>query len=234
MSYDVVLLSCKFTSWCVPPFLHLFRKFGGDEITLVAEADYSTEIRCIFSQLPNNLIINGECPKHYFSDSLIHAIKNTKNDNIVIMLADYFLVDKINFDLLEKCDNYLNKHNDVLRIDIGNQTRPNPPKWIGDGEWICECSDSRDCFYPISLCPGIWNKKLLLSLLSPGWDPWGTENRLYEKFMNNISLKSLWANQSIDYINVMRARDNNNIVMNKLIYDDIKRFIPTRFKFNLD
>lgn len=227
---DVILLACKFNSWCVPPFLHLYKKFCNDDIYLIAEQDYSTA-KCSFLPLPNTIIVNGECPRNKFSDSLIYALENTPNKNAIIMLSDYFINNHINIDLLEKSIDYIGNNPNILRIDIGGQTKPNP--FIQINDWLFECALNRDCFYPVSLCPGVWNKEIWLQLLSKGWDPWQTEALCYNKFLATPHLRSLWAEPSINYLNAMRCRDDANIfINNEEIYNEVKSFIPTRFKNN--
>jgi hypothetical protein len=229
---DIIFFACKFNEWCVPPFIKLFRKFCGynDDLILVSENDYSTDIRCSFIRLPGHLVgKDGNCPKNRFSDSLIHGLKSTPNKNAIVLLADYFIDKPVDIPLLEKSIEYINNTPNILRIDIGGIAKPNPCTQLT--EWLYECAQSRDCFYPISLCPGIWNKELYLQLLRPGWDPWQTEQLSYKNFLVNPKMRSIWSYPPISYVNVMRARDNNNLCLPPHLHDDVKSYIPSRFKY---
>ncbi len=238
---DVILLACKFNSWCVPPFLKLHKKFWHNNIKLVAEKDYSNG-ECDFIQLPPSLIVNGDCPRNKFSDSLIYALNKTPNKNAIVLLADYFINEQVNLELLSKSVNYIDNNINVLRIDIGGQgiikgeVCPSSTQPIANYDWLFECTNSRDCFFPISLCPGIWNKSHWLNLLEIGWDPWQTEILSYRKYMAapHLHLKSLWATPSVNYYNIMRGRDDITIdgtyLTDVIVHHEIKELIPQRFR----
>jgi hypothetical protein len=213
------------------PFMHQFRKFWpGENITLVAEDKFTSSSNVNFMRLPDYLLKHGECPAKKFSNSLIWALQNTPNKYAIILLADYWFYKPVLLEPLQSSLDYLKAHPEVIRIDVAERPRAGELKEVS--KHIFECAQKRDCFFPISLTPGMWNKDRYLDLLDNDLDPWKTELVTHNKFMHHrTDMRSLWCEPGpIHYTNVLRGRDNGGCVCRRETYDEMKQWIPSHFK----
>jgi hypothetical protein len=232
MEYDVIVLACDYNAWIVEPFYHLANKYWpNQQITLVAEDNYSKGAsNCQFLPLPREMCINRECPAYLFSNTLRWALKQSSKKLAIILLADYFIYSDVNQVNINRSAEYMLSNPDVLRIDMGDRPRSGTMRNIND--IFVECAEGRNCFLPVSLTPGLWNIHNYLLLLENGWDPWGTERHSQQKFLNQYThMKSIYCEPGpIFYSNTLRARDNSALVIRHHIYEEVKHYIPPRFK----
>jgi hypothetical protein len=244
MDYDIILLACKFNSWCVAPYLHMHQKHWKDgAVTLVAEQEYARSDKSRFVKIPDEIVTDDECPPWFFSDSLIYGLENSPSEYAIVMLADYWLYADVDESAIQATIKYISEHQEVLRIDIGYSTAPSGGVCNMNevGENIFECVSSRDCFYPTSLTPGLWNKRNYLEILSRRMNPWETERTTCDRFMglrptkNCSHMRSLWRHTGpIKYSNSLRGRDNNNLVVRRESIDEVKQYIPPRFTLTFE
>lgn len=229
---DILVFACKNNGWCMDPFMHQFNKFWPNEnVYLISEENFATKATNVkHVKLPSQFIVRGECPAKQFSNTLIWALQNTPNKYVLILLADYWFYKPVLTEPLQASLNYMKAHQDVVRIDVAERPRAGTLREISPN--IFECAEKRDCFFPISLTPGLWNKDLYLQLLDGHLDPWHTELASHKKFMNQrTDMKSLWCEPGpIHYTNVLRGRDNNACVCRRETYDEMKQWIPHHFK----
>lgn len=236
--HDVLLIACKHNGWAVDPFLSLFNKFWPNiTINIVAERNYATvDGNYKFIQLPNDMIVNGECPKGKFSNSLIFGLKSVPGEYVTVMLSDYWPYADVDVKAIDDIENYMKGDQNILRVDTGSQYIPKNLQNLTPN--IFGPIDNRNCFYPVSLCPAMWNKTAYLSLLRDGWDPWQTESLTCDRFLGHKSfgdkfkhLRSLWYHPGpIKYHNALRARDDTSLVARRETIDIVKHLIPPRFK----
>lgn len=236
MKYDTIVMACKFNAWCVKPFLVLCNKYWPENnVTIVSEEDYSGGEKCQFLKLPSEFIVNGECPRGIFSNSLIWALNNTSNKLAIVLLADYWMYGAVNAADLDLCADYMLTQNDVLRTDVGDRNNTNSP-YNKVNDLLAECAEARDCFFPLSLTPGMWDKRNWLQLLEVGWDPWQSEQLSHRKYMTiHTHMRSLLCNPGpIKYSNTMRGRDDSVVIVRRESIDDVRQFIPPRFSLGFE
>lgn len=233
MNYEIILIACKYNSWAVNIFMSLLDiYFPNATVTLAAEDNLLPTGK--FIRVPDRMLRNGECPKNKFSDSLTHTLHNTQSKIVLIMLADYWIYDYVNVGALSEIADFMASHEDLLRVDVGSHFIPNyPMETVAHyhGVDVLDPGTKRDAFYPTSLCPGMWNRDVYLTLLSDGWDPWMTESITADRYINS-RLKSYWSHPGpIRYFNALRGRDDTTLVMRRSVEDIIKPMIPNRFNW---
>lgn len=232
---EIIVMACKYNMWCVDPFMHQFNKHWGDHVTLVTEASYETSPQCKVLGLPRKFLFKGNCPPKFFSNTLMWALQNTANEFAILLLADYWLYEKVNVDMIHKTLEYMRANRNVLRVDLGDRPRHGQMHSVND--FIIECTSKRDCFLTTSLTPGMWSKKNWLTILGPNWTPWQTESRCNDKFMGGKGawMKSVWCEPGpIQYTNVQRGRDDKRIVSRRCMIDDVRRFIPPKYSIDFE
>lgn len=230
MRYDVIVLAYRGNLWAVDPFYHFASKhWPGQQVTLVAEEN-PAGVAHKFLPIPPEMITSGTCPPKKFSDSLIYALGQTRAPYVIIMLADYWLCGPVAMDRLDASMDYMDAHQEVLRVDIGSHSLPRAISDLSvvSHPWLLECKAIRDCFLPTSLCPALWNKSQYLSILAPDWDPWMTELLARNTYLGKrADLRSLWIHQGpINYVNVLRGRDPRSIVLRERMYEEALPFLP--------
>lgn len=240
--FEIILLPCEYNGWAVNPFIHLFEKFYPDTIVnIFSEKNYLTiSNKHRFIKLPSHMLVNDSCPRGKFSDSLIFALNNISSKHAIVMLTDYWLYNTVDINALANTSEYMENNPDVLRADVGSQHIPKGLANITPD--LMESLDNRNVFYPVSLCPAMWNKENYLPLLQEGLDPWQTEIIPCEKFLGQkqhgnkfTHLRTLWSHPGpIKYFNALRGRDDVNMVMRREVIDEIKHFIPPRFSYGFE
>jgi hypothetical protein len=228
---DIITIACAYNHWCLNPFTYLCDKHWNENLIIICEQNYSS--RHTYLKPPQKLIKRGAIPSNKFSDSLIWALQNTKNEYCILMLADYWLYSKVNTENITKSLNYMKSSKNILRVDIGDRPRPSGPmKSIND--ILIECATDRNCFLTTSLTPAIWNKRFWLDLLENGWTAWHTETKCHTKYLGS-GYHSVWCEPGpIKYCNSMRGRDSCTIVMRREMFDETKNLIPGHIKVTFE
>lgn len=165
--------------WCLHPFAYLFNKYWSESQEVVV-AGYSVPKKA----LPNNFrfhsLARANAPQDKWSDGLMTFLSEMKDDYSVIMLEDYWISRPVDIGFMETAYSYIQSNPNVLRIDL-----------TGD---VMHCKgDCRDAYsfgfinhydivekppglsYRMSFQAGLWNNKLLLSLLNKNKTPWQVE-----------------------------------------------------------
>ena len=95
-------------------YYKLHKKYWGVPITLVANRDVA----------PKGM----DCLKHPYSDEshdyariLKWALNKIRDKFVIIMMADYFIYEKVNNKYLKLIAEYMGKNKDVVRCNIGNE-----------------------------------------------------------------------------------------------------------------
>ena len=223
MNYSIILPCCDYNSWCVAPYLRLHEKFWGDDITVVAPQNYTQHKH--FQLVPSRYNV-----RQNFSFQLIDALIHTKHDNVVVMLADYFLYQPVNLTSLNNISEYMTQNPNIIRVDVGGQSCNGPVEEVSPQLF------SGSKFQQVSLTPGMWNKKLWIDMLQSrfGMDPWMTETELEQKFLRSSYSSLLARPQPVYYVNTLRGRDDRELVTRRNLYLLIQDLIPTRFKISYE
>ena len=187
----VLVLSCDKYRDAWAPFFDLFHKFwnacpypvylGTNEASFEREnvkvihtgkpADWSTDTRKILSHIPEKYII--------------------------LLLEDYFLLDRVDQEWLKECIDFTEKNNAAF-MRIASFRKDHEPMYAFDAAtYQKRFGITRlDAPFRVNLQAGIWNKDDLLALLQDGESPWQFEvngsirSRAYKKAFLGITESS--------------------------------------------
>lgn len=136
--------------------------------------------------LPNNFQFHSvaptNAPQKEWSDGLIKFLKFIQDDYILIMLEDYWIQRPVDTRSIEVCLSYMEMDNRVLRFDLTGDTMHcngdcRDAINFGFLNYYDVVEKPPDKSYRMSFQAGIWNSKLLLSLLKNGMTPWEVETQ---------------------------------------------------------
>lgn len=132
----------------------------------------------------NVTTLNDKRKNSTWTKRLLGCIKRIKCNNIIIILDDFFFLEKISNKAFNECIEFMNndKYVGLLSFKQQKKTRFSTCEHI-NGFVKRRIGD----YYIVNLLPGIWKKKCLLKLLSPYEDPWqfewfGTERSKFTKY----------------------------------------------------
>lgn len=168
--------------------------------------------------LPRNFrfhsIDSTEYPVNKWSDALIKVCEALTDDHFILMLDDYWLCRTVDVRGVAAGMDYIQGRPEVLRFDL------TADRLYAGGMHDVEAYGSYDIIetpagtpYQFSTQAGIWNRRLLLSLLKPGMTGWEVEvqtapgaemrvlgSRQYMVRYSNVMLKGKWDQSQIEHI----------------------------------
>lgn len=236
-SYEVVIpITSKF-HWELNPFCYLFKKFWFGQ-SIIILSDKNPDLPEI-SFIKTEHSYNGEWHNH-FSDALIGFLKNDcQSDFVILLMADFWLIKKVDQYLINSLASYMSKHNNVLYCDMARPIRNDPKNkpafnfvesWNKLTYWNCPIHQ-RDCFLRAALVPAMWQTKLLLELLNTGWGLWETELNLSHKVKTNPGIETyLVSPLLLEYKQLAFSRAKSIDLRN--FSEDIRMMIPSGFTIN--
>jgi len=190
-------------------------------------------------ELPNNFrfhsIARAHYPQNRWSDALIKFLRTMKDEYCVLMLEDYWInrpVDVYGIDVLYQ---YIQTRDDILRFDLtvdvlhvnGDARDANDCGFIGHYDLVEKRPGQP---YRMSYQAGLWNTRLLLSLLVEGKDPWQSE--IHTAVPDDINVYGVrqWP---LRYINSVYKGELDMREIERLAKDDldiVKRTLPKDMK----
>lgn len=175
----VFVITNDFYLWCLSPFAYLFNKYW-DENQEVVVAGFRTPN----FELPKNIrfhsLARANYPQNKWSDGLIQFLTEMPDEFSVIMLEDYWIARPVDTTFVNIAETYMRNSPNVLRFDL-----------TGDVAYVT--GDMRSAYnygyinhydivqkpygvpYRMSFQAGLWNNRLLLSLLQKNKTPWEVE-----------------------------------------------------------
>lgn len=131
--------------------------------------------------LPGNFTFHSigpasDYPVGHWSDGLLKLLRDVPDKHLILLLEDYWLKRAVDVDALRLLESYLWLHSNVLRIDLTTDRlyAAGARDWESLGRLDLIITPNT-ALYQISLQAGLWNKRLLESLLLPGETPWQFE-----------------------------------------------------------
>lgn len=172
----LVILTSDKTSWALRPFSWLFRKYWGEDQSVLvggySQPDSPLPTGFEFVSLGNF----EDYPAQRWSDGAIKFMNLISDDLVLWMLDDYWLVRQADVEAVQILADYMMHHPEVARIDLttdrlyaGNLQEHAPVARID------LVSNALPVPYLFSTQAGIWRRKALLHFLRPGETPWETE-----------------------------------------------------------
>jgi len=208
----VVCLTSDAYIWAVQPFAYLFNIYWSGLQPVIIGGFKRPGFR-----LPSNFKFKSISPDNYpsdrWSDGLIALLNSMTDDHFVFVLEDYWLIRTVDLNGVKACHEYVKDRPDVLRIDLTDdrQYAGGVQDVEGWGHYdIVETPHGTP--YQFSTQAGIWNRKLLLSLLKPNKTAWETEIHIQPR----EDMRVLGTRQS-------PMRYANAILKGKIDLDQIRR-----------
>jgi len=224
----ILLPSYRTIGWLVKAYARMHEKYWGDPVVLLAEEDYSEgqfEFACPPWKEDATWVdgdVPGEFPTHHFTDVLIWYLRQIEDEHVIIMLSDYLLTAPVDKALIVQLQEYMELHKEVLR---GHLER-------GGGFHSGQLTDTyRDLeiweghFLPTSLTPAIWNRELVLEMMRPRGTPWSFELHGRDMFPWNGCRSIAPQPEMLSYLNCIRGRNMNSMVMTHAVYEEVKQFL---------
>lgn len=234
----IILPTYKRIGWIVKAYAHLHKKYWGEPVVLLAEADYSEgQLEFVLPPL-NELILwdaaddtPGEIPGRHFTDILIWYLRQIEDEHVIIMLADYLLTAPVDTKLIGQLQEYMELDSTILRGHIE----------CGGGFTLGQNTDSyKDLeiwegnFLPTSLCPAIWNRHLLLEMIPWRHTSLGFEISCRDLFPSS-GLRSVATKPGmVHYINAIRGRNMNFMVMSREVYAEVGQYLKIEQQHFID
>lgn len=178
MSIPVLVMVSDKHLYALKPFIMQFQRYWGNLApTDVTIAGYSHP----GYTLPENFrfISLGQFrdyPANRYSDSLILALNQLKSEHFVLMLEDFWLIRPVNYPIIDYLFRFMLVNPDILRLDLTtDRAYAQNVREVGTFGYIDLIETPPSSPYQMSFQAGIFNRKLLLSLLEPGLTPWQIE-----------------------------------------------------------
>ena len=188
-STAILVLSCDKYAAIWPSFFDFFFKYWSDcpfPIYLGTNSEKYNR---------SNVIQVFSNKKTTWSEELTAILNQIKEENIIIILEDYFIYEKVNNNDIYKCIDALQKH-DAAYIKLGCFPKQYDSLWpgkalAGDSGFI---EIEKGSQYRLCLQTALWNKNILKELLIPSENPWQFEieaskrsNKLDHVFLRVLS-----------------------------------------------
>lgn len=116
-------------------------------------------------------IVNSDAAEETWSQRLMRCLQKLDYQNIIIILDDFFLLNKVDTAELEWCEQKLQENPNIACFSFRN----NPYQNEGHVFFRNYIRRNVNETYIVNLLPGIWNKKALLRILSPYENAWQFE-----------------------------------------------------------
>ena len=210
-------------------YVHLHQKYWGVPVTLLAEEDYSGgEFEFLRPPEGEGVRWQGEeIATDSFSSVLIWYLRQIEDKHVIIMLADYMITEPVDEKRLLQLEEYMCAHGNILRGQVGD-----------DGGYCCgqktdvykDISIWEGNFLPTSLTPGMWDRALLLEMMDIGLSAWAMEIKGRDKFFRAGWRSIAPSPGCMSYLNALRGRSLENIVMTEEVYQEIGQFLQIQPK----
>lgn len=154
-------------------FVHQYEKYGCNyPVYVYGFTPYSLPVGYTFTSLGNFY----DYPASKWSNALIKVLDLVGDDYIMLMLEDYWLASTVFPSDLAEVVKFMSKNPDIIRFDL-TQDRLKCGDVVDTGLDICGGSLllSGKTQYTFSLQCGMWNTKLLRSVLVENESPWQVE-----------------------------------------------------------
>lgn len=118
-------------------------------------------------------VVNDHCIADTWSKRLIKTLKTIKEDYVILILDDFFILDKVSNEKINFSANVLEENKDIACLNFCNMDS-NEGALI-DREFDIFKKRSIVKAYWINFLPAMWRKSALIELLSPHENPWQAE-----------------------------------------------------------
>lgn len=225
--FEILLPITSGFYWELDPFFHLFRKFWGSQVVAIM-SDQNPNIDR--TRLVGLRDATGESWGGKFSANLIGYLNDCKSPCVVILMADYWITERVNVNALRQLAKYMVAHPNVIRLQISNGMAAGKSDIVE--RWGMLEIRNRPEFLRGSLIPGMWSRDLLLRYVRGGWDLWTFEQEMSRIINATPEIQSyLVMPEIITYSHIVRtsARTINFSDFPANLRDEISGFVPGGF-----
>lgn len=226
--FEIVLpITSKFY-WELDPFFYLFRKFWGNQIVTILSDNVLSIPKTKSAEL-RDVIDDGKWHGK-FSANLLGYLLNCKTPNVIILMADYWITEKVNLNHINQAARYMIEHPEVIRLQISNGMGAGESEVV-DKKGKIEIRD-RSEFLRGSLIPGMWSRDLLIKHIRGGWDLWTFEQEMSRIINTTPEIKSyLMLPEIITYSHSTRTSSGvvNFNGFPSALREEVKGFVPSNF-----
>jgi len=220
----VFVITNDYYLWCLSPFSYLFNKYWSDKQEVVIMGFRPPKF-----ELPNNFhfhsIARANYPQKKWSNALIEFLKAMSDEHCVLMLEDYWISRPVDTRCITSLHQFMIARPDVLRFDLsidvlhtnGDSRDATDIGFIGPYD-IVEKPHGKP--YRMSFQAGLWNTKLLLSLLKEDKDPWEVEIQTSPPSDMKVLGTRQWP---LRYINAIYKGELDTAEINKLHKIDLDK-----------
>lgn len=175
----VFVITNDFYLWCLSPFTYLFNKYWSPEQEVII-AGY----RPPSFEIPGNFHFHSlgraNAPQSKWSDGLMAFLSEMPDEFSVIMLEDYWITRPVDTGFVQIAHSYMQENRNVLRFDLTGdvaycQGDPRYAPYVGFINHYDIVEKPPGMSYRMSFQAGLWNNKMLLSLLVKDKTPWEVE-----------------------------------------------------------
>lgn len=175
----VFVITNDYYLWCLSPFTYLFNKYWSPEQEVVVFGYRPPTVA-----MPNNFrfhsISRANAPQNKWSNGLIAFLKETPDEFSVLMLEDYWIKRPVDRGFIEIAYKHMNENRNIIRFDLtgdvayctGDQRYAYDFGFINHYDIV---EKPPNVSYRMSFQAGLWNNKMLLSLLQEDKSPWEVE-----------------------------------------------------------
>jgi len=180
VSTPILVYTCDAYAWSVRPFAYLLNVYWSEMQPVYVCGTKS------FPLPPNFTWLDVESRiKERWSDGLIEALRQIKEDILIWSLEDYWLCRRVDNVAIESLAEYMGMHPNILKIDLTADRLHSGKAYDVDTYGRMDIIEtSWETPYQLSTQMACWNRKHLLSLLRPEMSPWDFE--LQDKRLPNL------------------------------------------------
>lgn len=222
------------TYWCLKPFAYLFNKYWENQTPVVLHyGNFDID-------LPNNFskyeIYYKDYPMEMWADGIIKYLKSIKDETIVLLLEDYWLVRQVSNEMVLILNALAERNKDILRIDLTtDRLYAGGMRDVGQVGYI-DLIEAPGSMYQMSLQAGIWRRDNFLEVLELLNDrersSWGVELTGTGIVNNDLNYRVFGTRQfPLRYENGVNVKDGVNktlFLMNEQDKNHIMKWIEDK------
>lgn len=213
MDYKIIVTTSDKSIWTIRPFMYLFNIYwsANQPVDILCESipDFPLE--------PNfKSYVIADWPQDKWTDGLIKYLNSIKEQYVIILLDDYWLIRTADSRGIPTFIEYMSLNKSILRFDLTlDRLYANGPKYPAhDPDFATyghyDIITRPQSQYQVSLMPAIWNKSLLLDVLEPGWNPWQVELQGTGKVNDREDIMVVGTRQwPVKIVNALRNEKDN-------------------------
>jgi hypothetical protein len=230
VSLRVYCLTSDKYRWALTPFAYLFNTYWSS-LQPVVIGGFNPPL----APLPKNFAFHSIARKNYppekWSDALIQFVSSMGDEYFVLLLEDYWLIRTVDVEGVRACYEYMKCRQEVLRMDLtGDRLYAGGMRDVDSWGHYDIIETPVGTPYQMSLQAGIWNKRRLLDILSPGKTAWQTEIHIAPPESMRVLGTRQWP---VRYANAVLKGKLDPIEIRKIPEEHIQnilRMIPEEWK----